>query len=243
MKTYKASIFIIFLTVLFNSALFPQEELLSAKELLQRISDNFKINIQDYQANIKWIQKDQTQIGTLYFKNPQKMRIDFSDPKGQVICTNGYELWLYVEYLNLILHQKLLEKEKKKDEEGKTELIENPILIDAVGLDRFLTDYSIEYFETKEKVFYKDNTKVYKLKLIRWRSSKNGFNTVYLTVQDNGLIRKVEGVTAAYRHIVLEIDDIEINKNIGDLTFNYKPPPHANTVENFITTQEQGELE
>jgi len=243
MKILKKVFLICLLTFLVLSYAIPQEELLSAKDLLQRISDNFKINIQDYKANIQWIQKDKTQVGTLYFKNPQKMRINFSDPEGQVICTNGYELWLYVEYLNLILHQKLLEKEKEKTEEGKTKLIENPILINAVGLDKYLTDYSIEYFETKEKVSYKDGTKVYKLKLIRWRSSKNGFNTVFLTIQENGLIRKVEGVTAAYRHIILEIDNIETNMNISDITFNYKPPPHANTVENCITSQEQGEIE
>ena len=61
-----------------------------------------------------------------------------------------------------------------------------------------------------------------------------------MTVEESGLIRKVEGVTAAYRNVILELDDIEINKNISDLVFNYEPPAHASTVENFIT--KQGEI-
>ena len=233
-------IFVIIITFILSlSQIVSQEELLSAKELLQKISDNFKANIKDYKAEIKWIQKENIQLGTISFKNPQKMRIDFIEPKGQVICTNGYELWLYIEYLNLVLHENLLEKEKIKNEEGLTETIINPVLIDVVGLDKFLSDYSIEYHETKERIYYKDKKQVYQLKLIRWRSSKNGFNIIYLTVQENGLIRKVEGITAAYRHIILEIDNYEVNNNISDLIFNYKPPPHSSTVENFITTQEE----
>lgn len=214
-----------------------QEELLSAKSLLQNLSKNFKTDIKDMEADIKWIQKNNTQEGTLLFKNPQKVRINFTEPEKQVICTNGYDLWLYVPYLNLVLNQNILEKEKRKNEEGQMEVIENPILINPVGYDKFLTNYAIEYHETKEKVKYKDDTMVYQLKLIRWRSSKNGFNVVYLIIEENGIIRRVEGITAAYRHIVLEIDNVTINKNISDLVFNYEPPPHATTVDDFITSQ------
>ena len=239
-KRNKIKAYLIILAILIFSLqkVIPQEELLGAKELLKNISDNFRSTIKDYKAEIKWIQNDITQTGTLYFKNPQKMRINFTEPEGQVICTNGYELWVYIKTHRLLLHQNILEKEKVKNEEGKTETIISPILLNSVGLDKFLVDYSIQYHETKEKVFYKDNSKVYKFKLIRWRSSKNGFNTIFLTVQENGLIRKVEGITAAYRHIFLEIDNIEINKNVSELVFNYTPPAHCNTVENFIISQE-----
>lgn len=222
--------------------LYSQDDLISAKDLLQKLSANFKASVKDYEADIKWIQDKDTQKGTIFFKNPQKIRINFTDPSNQVICSNGYMLWVYIDYLNLILKQEILQKDKVKGDDGKTQTIVNPLLLNPMGYDRFLTDYAIEYNETKTQVDYKDGTKVYQLKLFRWKSSKSSFNTILLTISaSDGFIRKVEGITAAYKKIILEIDNIKLNKNISDLTFNYEPPAHANTVENFITNQGDGQ--
>lgn len=233
---------------IFINIMHSQEELLSAKTLLEKLSESFKTNVRDLKADIKLTQGNTISTGTLYFKNPQKVKIDFTDPPNQVICSNGYELWVYIPYLNIVLHQNILERERAKTDEDKDEksdtatnetteepeMITNPILLNPVGLDKFLTEYSIEYFETKEKINYKDNTKVYQFKLIRWRSTKHGFNAIYLTIQDNGIIRKVKGITASYKQIVLELDKIELNTNISDLKFNYEPPAHTSTVDDFI---------
>ena len=239
-------LFIIYLVFFFSiNVIYTQEDLLSAKTLLERLSESFKANVRDLKTEIKLTQGNSISTGTLYFKNPQKIRIDFTDPPNQVICSNGYELWVYIPYLNIVLHQDILERERMKDdEEEKTdseneenkepEIITNPVLLNPVGLDKFLTEYSIEYHETKEKINYKDNTKVYQLKLIRWRSTKHGFNVIYLLIQENGIIRQVKGVTASYKQIVLELDKIELNTNISDLKFNYEPPSHTSTVDDFI---------
>lgn len=234
-------VFIVFLAP--SVSLFSDDavvtNLVTAKDLLQNLSDKFKKSIKDYEADITWTQDTNKQKGTLYFKNPQKIKIVFSDPVGQVICTNGYELWVYIKYLNIVLHQDLMKKTKKKNNEGKMETVVNPILVNPVGLDKFLTGYSIEFIDTKNTVTYKDGNQVYKLKLIRWRSLKNGFNVVYLTIGSSGLIRKVEGVTAAFRHIILEIDNIKTNTGISDLIFDYEPPAHSSTVDNFITKKRE----
>ena len=39
-------------------------------ELLKKVSENFKANIQDFSASVKWIQDDIEQSGNLIFKNP-----------------------------------------------------------------------------------------------------------------------------------------------------------------------------
>jgi len=234
MKKY---IFIVIILLTYLTNVFSQEELLSAKELMEKLSERFKTSIKDYEADIKWTQANKEQKGTLFFKNPQKMRINFSDPANQVICTNGYELWVFIPFLNLTLHQVLLTKQKTETEEGTLETVVNPILLNPVGLDGLINGYSIEFHETKKKVPYKDGTMVYQLKLIRWRSSKSGFNVLYIMVQENGIIRRVEGITAAYRKVILEVDNVEINKGVSDLFFNYNPPSHSSTVEDFITKQ------
>ena len=87
------------------------------------------------------------------------------------------------------------------------------------------------------KVKLEDGSEVYQFKLIRWRSTPNGFNSVYLYIQEDGMMRKVEGITAAYQKITYQIDDIKINQNISKAAFDYEPPAHTNTVENFIINQ------
>lgn len=230
------NVFILVINFIFLFIIYSQDELVSAKDLLQSFSDNFKKNVKDYEADIKWYQDDSVLVGKIYFKNPQKLRINFTDPNKQIICTNGYTLWVFIDYLNLTLKQEILQKEKSKTTEGKTQAIVNPLLINPMGYDKFLSNYSIEYYGGKTKSQYKDGKMVYKMRLIRWKSSKYGFNSLIITVEDNGLIRRVEGVTAALRKIVLEIDNIKLNIGISDNFFDYQPPSYANTLENFITT-------
>src|SRR4030042_2014077 len=168
---------ILSIIIIITGLSYPQENLLSAGDLLKSISENFKKNVKDFKADIKWTQGASIQKGKLYFKNPQKLKILFTDPANQVICTNGYELWIFIPYMSLVLHQDILHKSKKKSEEGKTVVVDNPVLLTPEGLDKFISDYSIEFNETKQKVNYKD-TKVYQFKLIRWKKSRSFFNFI-----------------------------------------------------------------
>jgi len=227
---------ITFLSIFFfysSSFLYSENvEFIGAKELLQRFSVNFKNNAKTMRASFKWIQGDDVQEGTLLFKNPQKLRINFSTTK-QVICTNGYMLWVYIDYLNLLLRQEIRTKIKSKDAEGNTAVKIPNALVNLVGYDRYISDYSIDY-DIKNKIEYKDGSFVYRFKLLRWRSSKSGFNVVYLTVNENGIIRKVEGITPSFKKIIIELDNVKLNEDIGDVTFEYDPPAHVNIKDNFI---------
>lgn len=233
MKNLKKNIFIILLFSV-SFSVFSEDVLLGAKDLLTLISQRYSANVKDFSASLRWIQDNQVQTGKIIFKNPQKMRMDFEEPKGQVIVTNGYEFWVYIEHMNLALHQELMAPEKQSSD--NTAAV-SPIMINPVGFERFLNDYAIEYHETKSLVKYNDGSDVYQFKLVRWRTSRQGFNVVFLTVQPNGIIRRVEGITAAYKRVVMEFDKHEINIGIPDLRFEYERPGHANIVRNFISKQ------
>ncbi len=227
---------IIFLSIFIFLPLFSIHsddlQLIGAKELLQKFSVSFKGNAKTMKAAIKWTQGDEIQDGVLMFKNPQKLRINFSTTR-QVICTNGYMLWVYIDYLNLLLRQEIRTKVKNKDSEGHTSVKIPDALINPVGYDKYISDYSIDY-DVKNKLEYKDGSFVYRFKLLKWKSSKSGFNVVYLTVNENGIIRKVEGITPSFKRITIELDDIKLNEDIGDITFEYEPPTHVNIKDNFI---------
>ncbi len=228
-------IMIISLVNFFSYSSFAQE-LVSAKELLQSMSANFKKNVSDYQASIKWIQGDTTQSGTLKFKNPQKMRIDFTD--GQIICSDGYELWIFIANQNLLLKQELQVKEKKTGDDGKLKIVDTPLMTNFVGLDRLISEYAVEYTGTKKAETYKDGKIVYNFKLARWKTPRSGISVINLTVQEDGFIRKVEAFTTTFRKIVMEFDDIKANVGFNNLIFTYENPGLVNTINNFMSSGE-----
>ena len=82
----KKFIFVIVLS-LFITSIYSDEMLLSAKDLLTQYSDNFRKNVSDYEAEINWIQDDVVNKGVVQYKNPQKIKISFSEPNNQVICS------------------------------------------------------------------------------------------------------------------------------------------------------------
>jgi len=235
MKKIIASLFIIFQLA---ANIYAQSDMLSAKDLLQNLSGLFQSKVKDFEADITWSQDNTVSKGKIQFKNPQKVKISITSPSEQVICTNGYNLWVYISSLNIVFKQELIQKEKVKDSSVKSQTVVNPLYINPVGYDRFLTEYSVDFNETKNKIDYKDGSKVYTFKLLRWKSSKTGINTVILTVSDDGLMKKVEGITVSGRKISMEMSSYKLNNGFSDMVFDYDPPAHANTVDNFINGQE-----
>ena len=73
----KSKLFFCFLFCSILIHLNAQEQLLGAKDLLASISETYKTTIKDFEAQVTWTQEKDVQTGTLWFKNPQKLRIDF----------------------------------------------------------------------------------------------------------------------------------------------------------------------
>jgi len=230
----KKTFLIILSLIFFIINIFPQDDIIGAKSLMEKLSETVKKNVKDYKADVKWMNGDAVSSGKLYFKNPQKVKIEYKDPAGQVFCTNGYELWIHIPSMSATLHQNILDKEKKRNEDGTVETVKNPIFLSPVGYDKLLSEYAIEYHETKEKVVYKD-TKVYKFKLLRWKSARNGINTIYLMIDENGMIRQAKAITANFRQISIEYDNITLNSGLSDMMFNYEPPAHATVIDDFMS--------
>ena len=217
------------LLVLFAGAphLFAQE-ILTAGRYFDQISANYA-HIDDYQAHITITQKDSVMRGTIYYKKPDLMRIDFSDPANQVIVTNGQMLTIYIPKQSAVFQQTL-----KKGSSGT-----GAGLASSEGLQLLRKNYSIAYLENPNPVPLDPGSseRVVKLKL-EWRSTDEGFRQLELDIGENGLIRRIIGVTANYERIQFDFTDIKTNQNIPVGRFKYDPPQTANTYPNFLFVPE-----
>lgn len=207
------------------------QEILTAAKYFDTISQNYA-HVDDYQAHIVITQGDATMRGTIYYKKPSFMRIDFTDPQDQVIVTNGETLTIYIPKQSAVFQQ-TLQKGASTGAGGGANLA------NAQGLELLKRNYSIAYLESPDAVPIDPGSseKVVKLKL-EWRSTDEGFRQLELDIAASGLIRRIVGITPSYEKIQFDFTDIKTNQNIPAGRFRYDPPQTANIYPNFLFVPE-----
>jgi outer membrane lipoprotein-sorting protein len=160
--------------------------------------------------------------GSLHYKAPNLLRIDFTSPADQVMVTDGSRLTVYIPLYRVVMSQTLKRRSAAS-------------VATRQGLIMLKRSYSIAYLEGPGKVPLdpSSSTMVTKLKLT-WRTNSEGFREMILSVNNQNMICRIEAVTVGYQKIQFNFEDIRINQNIPDARFKYDPPASANVQENFL---------
>jgi len=212
---------IIISPVLFCSA---QERIITAQDYLGVVSANYA-GIEDYRANVVITKGKERMSGTLFYKSPSLLRINFEEPKNQVLVVDKEKLVIYIPKYPVIMEQKL----KKRGGSSAAGLASRE------GLKLLKKNYSVAYLESQNYVPLDEGSKemVIKLKFV-WKASSEGFRQIIMSVGENNLIRRMVGITSDYTKIQFDFTDIVINAGISDKKFDYDTPATANVFENFL---------
>jgi outer membrane lipoprotein-sorting protein len=204
------------------------QEIQTAENYFDEISARYG-KIQDYSARIRITQGDTEMAGKLYYKSPNLLRIDFSEPPDQVLVTDGEQLTVYIPKYEVILEQKL----KRRSQAALANMASEQ------GLHLLKKNYGVAYLTGPEWVPLEEGSKesVRKLKLTS-RSNAEGFRQIVVCVARNGLIRRITGVTLNYEEFVFDLTEIVVNQNIPDTRFQYDSPAYANVYQNFLFDSE-----
>ena len=213
-------VFLILLSVVPSSG----QEILTAENFFDRVSVAYG-EVKDYIAQVHITVEKEVMEGTLFYKIPNLLRIDFSNPEEQVLVTDGKKLILYIPQYRVVMSQTL----KRRSTAAVAAMASRQ------GLLLLKRNYSIAYLQSPSPVPLEENSKemVTKLKLT-WKSSDEGFRELILSVNSEGLIRRIEGITVGYQRIVFDFRNIRVNQNIPESRFRYDPPASANVIENFL---------
>ena len=200
------------------------QEILTAENFFDRMSENYG-DVKDYIAGVSITLEKDVMEGTLYYKSPNLLRIDFSAPAEQVMVTDGTRLVVYVPQYRVVMSQAL----KRRSSASIAAMASRQ------GLLLMKRNYAISYMEGPNQVPLDENSeeRVTKLKLT-WRTSAEGFRELVLSINSQGLIRRINAVTVGYQTIQFDFRDIRVNQNIPDARFKYDPPASANVLENFL---------
>lgn len=205
------------------------EEILTAENYFDEISDRYG-KLLDYEAFITITRGETVMAGRLYNKNPNLLRIDFTDPEEQVLVTDGKLLTIYIPRYEVIMEQKL----KRRSEASLAGMASQQ------GLNILKKNYGVAYLTGPDPVPLDEESEemVVMLKLAS-RSTAEGFRQIVLSIGNNGLIRRITGITLGYEELVFDFTEIKVNQNIPDTRFQYDSPPYANVYSNFLFEVEE----
>jgi outer membrane lipoprotein-sorting protein len=202
--------------------------MLAAQETAERFFDGISEyygSVKDYEGDLVITRGDQVQRARISYKSPNMLRLDFSSPNGQVLVVNNEKLELYIPAYRVSFVQAI-------GNHSDTALAN---MANSQGLMLMKRNYSIGYVSGPDPVPLEEGSEeiVTKLKL-NWRSSSEGFRELTLSIGENRLIRRIEGLTTGMERLVFDFINLKINKGIPHSRFDYKSPPEGNAIENFL---------
>ena len=204
------------------------QELVTAVNFFERISEYYG-EIFDYEAEIAITQgtgeSAVTSSGVIYYKSPNLLRIDFTEPEEQVICVTGEDLMIYLPTQVVVMTQKL---KRHSDATLAT-------MASSQGLELLEKGYSIGYLDGPDPVPLEEgsNESVTKL-MLEWRTTEQGFRQIEMSIGKDNMIRRMKAVTPEMEEVQFDFTDIVINQNIPDVRFEYEAPASAYEIKNFL---------
>ena len=204
------------------------QELVTALSFFERVSEHYG-EIFDYVAGITITQgsgdSETASKGVIYYKSPNLLRIDFTEPKEQVICVTGEDLMIYLPTQVVVMTQKL-----KRHSDATL-----ASMASSQGLDLLEKGYSIGYLDGPDPVPLEDgsNEMVTKLKL-EWRTTEQGFRQIEMSIGKDNTIRRMKAVTPEMEEVQFDFTEIVTNQNIPDVRFEYEAPASAYEIKNFL---------
>jgi outer membrane lipoprotein-sorting protein len=185
--------------------------------------------IDDYEAGITITTGKTVMSGTISYKTPGLLRIDFDDPKDQVICYNGEELIIYVPTYSAILRQYV---GRGADVPGA--------LGGSIGLELMGKNFTVAYESSPQEVPLDSGSQETVIRLsLTAKLTTEGYRSLLLSIDPQSLlIRRIEGITISNSTFRFDYRGIKLNQGIPEKRFSYESPASANEYNNFLFNPE-----
>jgi len=202
------------------------QDIVTASQFFDQVAERYA-QVEDFSASLDITAGRETMRGTIYFKSPSNLRVDFTEPADQVIAFDGQTLTVYIPSYRAILSQTT----DAKAGAGSANLATRE------GLKMMKRSYGVAFEKDPTPVPLEggaaDETAVV-LVLTRTMVSE-GFKTIKLYISpDTKLIRRMEGWTLSGELLRFDYRGMKINAGIPNSRFQYDSPASANVYNNFL---------
>jgi outer membrane lipoprotein-sorting protein len=195
--------------------------IISVNDIKKKMSEMFE-SIKDYTADFEWINGNVHYNGSIKYKKPDKILLNFAEPRDQKIVSDGQILYIYIPYLKVVIQQML------------TEDTESEILMTGTetGLSKLFDEYSFSFYDSSSTQPFR-NTRAYHLRLVQ-KTPKVGFEKMDIWVAENGQLLQSNGRSPNGVEVSLIFSNIQMNTELPDYIFEFDVPADAQIIRNII---------
>ncbi len=218
---------ILSICALFFVSVLSAQSITTASAYFKTISEYYA-SLQDYEVDFEITVEKKESAGVLSYKAPDLLRLDYSNPKDQVICFNGDLLTVYLPEASAVLMQ-----QTSKENSAAANLATGQGL---ALMSRYYT-VSYETGQAAEPLDEGSDELVVKFILTK-KTASEAFRYIKLCVNESTkLIRRVEAVTSKGETFLFNFYDYRINTGISEQRFVYDAPSSANNYNNFLYSE------
>lgn len=195
------------------------QEIITAGTYLEMVAQRYA-NMRDYESTINIQSGGSTMAGTVSYRVPAFLRIDFTSPRDQVVVFSRNMLTIYLPDYSAVMKQDM--SSGRSSGEG-------------LGLRILRSGYTPSYVSGPAPVPLEDTGEmVVQLRLTR-RSNAESYREIILSIHpDSKIIRRMDGTTVYGGRIIFDFANVKINQGIPEQRFEYDSPPSANVYNNFM---------
>ncbi|MDH5656336.1 MAG: outer membrane lipoprotein carrier protein LolA [Spirochaetia bacterium] len=211
----------------------PDHNWNSHADVARKVKHKFE-DLDTYTANFQIESTDgssrKNMSGKLFFKQPGKIRFDFSAPAGDLIVSDGKILWIYIHKLRAVGKQDLTLDKKTQDNSKIFLATPGP------GISRLFSKYHYR-FDTTEQPRAIDGGMYFVMDLTQ-RVKVGGFENIKLFIDsETYLIKKAVGTDNLSRKTTIVFSNQKINPSIEGKLFQYKPEETTRVVLNPLVDE------
>ena len=212
--------------LLVSSALFAQDTeeqitIISINDIKKMMMEKFAL-IEDYTADFEWENGNVNYYGGIKYKKPDKILLNFEEPREQIIVSNGSTLYIYLPSLKIVAQQAL-------NEDSESTILATT---SESGLVKLMDEYSFSFYDASSTQSF-GNMKAYHL-ILNQKKAKVGFKKMDIWVSDTGLILQSNGSSQNGINVSLTFLNIKLNTELPDYIFDFEIPPDAQIIRNII---------
>ncbi|HPL17518.1 MAG TPA: outer-membrane lipoprotein carrier protein LolA [Spirochaetota bacterium] len=196
------------------------------------IVDNIKSNfgkLDSYQANFTIMSdkggRTNQQTGTIKYKAHNKLCIEFSQPYGQKIVSNGKTMWIYIPSMNVVAEQDLNSESGIFTTGSRS------------GLNWLFSKYHYRFASKEQPETQDDGTKRYTL-ILKQKESRSGYRKMKLWVLERYFIVRAQGETSTGKKVDIKFSELKTNVSLPNGIFKFDVPSRARVIKNPMISEE-----
>jgi len=200
----------------------------TVSDIVDNIKKRFS-KIDSYQANFTIVSekmgKTKQQTGIIRYKADNKLSIEFTQPYGQKIVSNGRMMWIYIPSMNVVAEQDLNPDSGIFSPGTKS------------GLNWLFSKYHYRFDSKDQPAAQEDGTKEYTL-FLKQKESRRGFRKLKLWVTEKYFIVRARGETTSGKTIDITFSNLKIDVGLSNSMFKFDIPARARVIKNPMIAEE-----